>query len=193
MCDYEAMAARLPPVRPPPEAVDADVAAVAAVIGPGPDLLFIRRTVQAGDPWSGQVAFPGGRAEAGDPDPVSVAVRETLEEVGLDLSSARLLGPLPVQVTLPHLPVRLAVHPFVFGLPQRVALCTSDEVARVLWLPLEDLLSGRGRGTLRWHWQGVGVDLPCVRLDGERLWGMTLLMVDDLLDRLRDVSGSPRR
>jgi hypothetical protein len=38
---------------------------------------------------------------------------------------------------------------------------------------------------MRWFWQGVGIDLPCVRLEGERLWGMTLRMVDDLLERLR--------
>jgi len=183
--DFDAIAVRLPPVPRPPEADRVAQAAVAAVLRPGPELLLIRRAVHDGDPWSGQVAFPGGRAEPGDRDPLAVAVRETREEVGLDLALARLLGPLPVQVTPPHLPVRMAVHPFVFGLPEAAPLGTSVEVARTLWLPLADLLAGLGRGTMRWHWQGIGIDLPCVRLDGERLWGMTLRMVDDLLERLR--------
>ena len=185
MLSLDAIAARLPPVPRPPGSETLAQAAVAAVLRSGPELLFIRRAVHGGDPWSGQVAFPGGRMEVGDPDPVAAAVRETREEVGLDLSNARLLGPLPVQVTTPNLPVRLAVHPFVFGLPGDAAPRVSAEVARTLWLPLADLLAGLGRGTLRWHWQGIGFDLPCVRLDGELLWGMTLRMVDDLLERLR--------
>ena len=184
-CGFDIIAARLPPVLQPPVEAGVSEAAVAAILRRGPDLLFIRRAVHAGDPWSGQVAFPGGRKEPEDPDPIAVAVRETREEVGLDLDAEHLLGPLPVQVTPAHLRARLAVHPFVFGVPDDVRLQPNFEVARTLWLPLEDLLAGRGRGTMRWFWQGVGIDLPCVRLEGERVWGMTLRMVDDLLERLR--------
>ena len=70
-------------------------AAVAVVLGPtseGLQLLFIERAQHPDDPWSGHIAFPGGRIEADDPSPRAAAERETLEEVGLDLSTAEYWG-----------------------------------------------------------------------------------------------------
>ena len=75
--------------------VAAGASAGAAVASPPPpqidptaalELLFIKRTAQEGDPWSGQIAFPGGRREAADADDVACAIRETWEEVGIDLT-----------------------------------------------------------------------------------------------------------
>src|SRR5258706_15670381 len=53
----------------------------------GPEVFLIRRTEQAHDPWSGHVAFPGGRYDVGDSDLEMTARREVFEEVGIDLSS----------------------------------------------------------------------------------------------------------
>jgi 8-oxo-dGTP pyrophosphatase MutT (NUDIX family) len=74
-------------------------AAVALVLRPHPDgdaeLLFIRRATRAGDPWSGQIGLPGGRYEPADDLLETTALRETLEEVGLDLrAGGRVLGAL---------------------------------------------------------------------------------------------------
>jgi hypothetical protein len=71
-----------------------------------------------GDPWSGHVAFPGGRAEPGDASPWHTAARETWEETGLDLLAAgRLLGTLdelyPRTPVLP--PVVVRPHVAVVG------------------------------------------------------------------------------
>jgi 8-oxo-dGTP pyrophosphatase MutT (NUDIX family) len=61
----------------------------------GLELLFIRRAEHEADPWSGQMGFPGGRAEAGDTDLKQTAIRETLEEIGIDLArDGAFLGPL---------------------------------------------------------------------------------------------------
>src|SRR6059036_755615 len=108
----------------PPAPVSADVArraAVALVLRDGPsgiELLFIRRADHPEDPWSGQMAFPGGRSEPGDPDPRATAVRETEEEIGVDLArDAEYLGPLDeVRAAARLRPVDLAISPFVFRL-----------------------------------------------------------------------------
>ncbi len=50
-------------------------------------ILMIKRAEREGDPWSGHMAFPGGRMDPGDANGFSVAVRETEEEVGLTLGS----------------------------------------------------------------------------------------------------------
>src|SRR5262249_57053733 len=59
-----------------------------------PELLFIERARHPDDPWSGHMAFPGGRVDPGDSDPRAAAERETLEEVGLSLAGAEALGQL---------------------------------------------------------------------------------------------------
>ena len=67
-------------------------------VEPGePEVLFIRRASRQGDPWTGHIALPGGRRDPGDADDFSAAVRETWEEVGIDLTSDHTLaaGNLP--------------------------------------------------------------------------------------------------
>src|SRR3989442_8572178 len=104
-----------------PETVDAPEAWPAAVAlilleGAGLEALFIRRAERADDPWSGQIALPGGRRGPHDADLAATAIRETNEETGVDLSSAERLGVLddlyPRTPTLPPVVVR----PFVFAL-----------------------------------------------------------------------------
>ena len=52
------------------------------------EALFIRRAEHDGDPWSGDLAFPGGRIDPEDVDARAAAERETLEELALDISGA---------------------------------------------------------------------------------------------------------
>ena len=79
------------------------------------DACFIRRTERKGDPWSGQVAFPGGRASTQDRDAQGVAERETLEEIGLELKPDQLLGPLPVRsIRRDYIRGNLTLSPFVY-------------------------------------------------------------------------------
>ena len=112
-------------------------AAVALVIAPDPDaLLIIRRAQHEGDPWSGHMALPGGRAEPGDPDLVSTAIRETREEVGIDLDRRHFIGALddvaPRTTVLPPIMVR----PCVFVAPSRPTLTLNPEVASAEWVEL---------------------------------------------------------
>ena len=77
------------------DAPDARPAAVALVLLEGPqglELILIKRAERGDDPWSGQIALPGGRYEGGDRDLEATAVRETSEETGVDLAGAERLG-----------------------------------------------------------------------------------------------------
>lgn len=158
-------------------------AAVAIVLGADDKLLLIRRAAREGDPWSGDMAFPGGRHEAADPDDIATACRETFEEVGLDLARAHLVGALPVQ----HSPVRqpevaVSVSPFLFRLPDWGPFTQSEEVAAVHLLDVDALLSDANRSTFRYQGWGVDRELPCIRVDGTFIWGLTLRMLDDLAE-----------
>jgi 8-oxo-dGTP pyrophosphatase MutT (NUDIX family) len=155
--------------------------AVSMLLTPGRRVWFIRRAERLGDPWSGHLGFPGGREQPGDHDLLTCAVRETWEELGVDLRAAELLGRLD---DLRVRPVRtLMVRPFVWWLDHEPTFRPNHEVQSVHALGLDRLLAGVGRSTMRWP-PVVGLTLPSLEFDGLRLWGLTLAMVDDLLHRL---------
>ena len=164
------------------EVADARPAAVALVLLDGPpsppatglEILLIRRAERPGDPWSGQIAFPGGRYEPSDADLLATAIRETREETGVDLTSAERLGRLddlyPRTPTLPPVVVR----PFVFALGRRPPpLVPSDEVQRAFWLPLSRLGEAGVRREITLTLRGVERTFPAYLVDDELIWGMT--------------------
>ena len=178
-------------LRPPAQAADeaSKRAAVAVILRDGPggiEVLFIRRAEQPQDPWSGQVAFPGGRAEPSDADLRATAVRETREEIGVDLlESAEVLGTLDeVRAVARGLPMNLTIAPFVFRLRDPFEPALSMEVRSVHWLPLGDLLGTTRRSTMDYAQQGVSLQLPCLRVDELVIWGLTYRMFMSFQERL---------
>lgn len=150
------------------------------------DLLFIKRAVFAGDPWSGQVAFPGGRHEPGDASLVDTAVRETREELGADLASAgRLVGALDeLHPRTPLLPP-IVVRPHVFVTEQALALTFSAEVADAFWVPLATLLDPATRTEREVSPRGHRMRVPSFVVGEHVIWGMTERILDGLLGLLR--------
>jgi 8-oxo-dGTP pyrophosphatase MutT (NUDIX family) len=119
-------------------------AAVAMVLrdaGPLPEVLFIERASHPGDPWSGHMAFPGGRIDPGDSDPRAAAERETLEEVGLELANAERLGRLD-DVHGQHAAgvPSLVISAFVYRTQGEQPLVPNHEVREAFWFPLLSLL-----------------------------------------------------
>lgn len=172
-------------------------AAVCVVLRPrAPErtqVLLIQRTKRADDPWSGQMAFPGGRVEPDDDSALTAALREAHEEVGLDLSrQARLLGRADdVRAMARGRALPLSISPFVFELTAtEVALeLQESEVAGVLWAPLEEMASGRLDDTHAVTRPGMGTTkLPCFDVDGKVVWGLTYLMLRNLFNII-EVSG----
>src|SRR3954469_1146350 len=108
-------------------------------------LLLLRRSEREGDPWSGHMALPGGHAQPEDADLLHTARRETLEEVGIDLGNAELLGQL--DDVSPMRSSDMAVRPFVFWAETPQSITLSAEVAEVIWVPLDALASDALRTT----------------------------------------------
>jgi 8-oxo-dGTP pyrophosphatase MutT (NUDIX family) len=192
-----AVAARLAPLldRPHVPAASGTHAAVAAVLregaghdgGGGAEVLLIRRAEREGDPWSGHMAFPGGRRDPGDADLLATALRETREEVGLDLGArGTLLGRLDdLQAISRSRPTGMTITPFVFSLSGEVALTFDpEEVAEALWVPLAPLARGEGAGTVVYEREAGPVELPCWRVGGRVVWGLTHRMLQALFEVL---------
>ena len=166
-------------------------AAVAAILrasgGCGPEVLLIRRAEHPQDPWSGHMAFPGGREEPHDADLLATVVRETREEVALDLAqSAELIGRLD---DLPAVArgkrTGLVIAPFVFELTRDAELTPNYEVAEAVWAPIEPLMRGELRSTIAYEIEGRRLDLPAHDLEGRIVWGLTYRMLESLFALLR--------
>ena len=174
-------------------------AAVALVLRPpvdergGPDLLLMRRAEHPQDPWSGQVSLPGGRHEPEDASLVETAMRETLEEVGVDLAStARLLGALePMRARARGRVIPMQVAPFVFGLESPVAPVAGAEASEVFWLPLEPVLRGDLDRPFDYLHGGERRELPSWVYEGRVVWGMTHRIVTGLLGIVHPRSDDP--
>jgi len=172
-----------------PRLQDADRHAAVAVVAREDALLFIRRAEHPLDPWSGHMAFPGGMVDPGDADPLAAALRETREELGLDLATGgELLGRLSDVKPL-SLRSSLAISPFVFAVAgDGPPLAPNEEVQEAVWIPWELFADSRNRSTFFWSRNGVPVPMPCYDYEGRIVWGLTLRMVDELLSLVgRDV------
>ncbi len=172
--------------------VDGPRAAVAAILRELPrgavELFFILRAEHPHDPWSGHVAFPGGRRDPEDESLLRTAIRETREEVGIELAAEHLVGRLPdVSAFTRSKKGNLVVTPFVFALRSEVAVVPNDEVATTLWVPLTTLADRAGKSTFKLEYNHQTLDLPYIHLDPgqHRLWGLTYRMLETLLDAIR--------
>lgn len=151
------------------------------------ELLFIRRAEREGDPWSGHMAFPGGRREDKDSSLLAAALRETQEEIDLDLGvHGHHFGTLSHQHAMAQgKPIPLVVAPYLFELTSEPNLQPNHEVQEVVWIPLSFLLDDKNRSTMQYRKMGLNWELPCYRYEGRMVWGLTLKMVDELLERIR--------
>lgn len=166
-------------------------AAVAAVFCDSPEeleLLLIRRADDERDPWSGQIAFPGGRRDPVDPDLRQTAIRETREELGFDLASGLYLGRLDdVQAVARARRIPLAIAPFVFWLNEKPPIQPNYEVAEALWAPVGPLVEGRADAERPYVHEGTTYRLPAYAVERHLVWGLTYQMLTALLNVLRSM------
>jgi 8-oxo-dGTP pyrophosphatase MutT (NUDIX family) len=160
-------------------------AAVSVILHDGDDgieVLFIHRAVRVGDTWSGQIAFPGGRREPSDADLRATAIRETQEEVGVDLSGADRLGVLDdLYPRTPVLPP-VVVRPFVFALTVRPTVVVGPEVQDAFWVSFRALQAPGVLGEIVVDHPGIPRRvLPAYRLGNRTIWGMSERILTPLI------------
>jgi 8-oxo-dGTP pyrophosphatase MutT (NUDIX family) len=165
-------------------------AAVAAILrehGDVTEVLLMRRAKHDSDPWSGHMAFPGGRQDPSDRDLLATALRETEEEIGLRLSpDSNLIGRLD---DLPAVArgrrVGLVIAPFVFAVTGDPVLTPNrSEVEELLWAPLGPMHAGERNTTLLWEFEGRKVEVPGYDVEGRIVWGLTHRMLGSLFEVL---------
>lgn len=159
-----------------------------------PHLGFIRRAHHPLDPWSGQIAFPGGKRDPEDLSDVHTAVRETREEVGIELQVDDALARLhDVQARKSGGLLPFFLRPYVFHaqVPPLLKLDPA-EVEEFLWVPAKHLVDPDRHVDHVWPRGDVKMKLPGIRFDsGDVLWGLTYMVVTDLVDRLARDSKRP--
>lgn len=147
-----------------------------------PELLFVKRAEYSGDPWSSQIAFPGGREEAGDTSLAETAIRETREETGIDLArDGQIIGTLddlrPRTVRLPAVLVR----PYVAVLDHAGPLALSAEIALAFWIPFGSLAQTESWREDTVFARGIQINTRVFRHQDHVIWGMTERILAQLM------------
>jgi len=149
------------------------------------ELLMIHRSEHPGDPWSGHMAFPGGRIDPEDDSTLAGAMRELKEELGIEIQESCLVGELePMRVPAQVLKTEMWVRAFVFYTDDVLKPSPNAEVQGVYWFDFERFVSRENRGEFRYHSHGYDLMLPEQKLDGCHIWGMSLRLIDDLVERI---------
>jgi 8-oxo-dGTP pyrophosphatase MutT (NUDIX family) len=166
------------------------------------ELLVIKRSVSERDHWSGHLALPGGRVEAGDASLRAAAVRETFEEVGINLEAGgEVLGRLgTVEPKSPLVP-RISVAPFVAVAPDEYhvrregevtpPLVLSEEVAAVFWVPVSALRSGGRSEVFKMVFAGVEREWPAYPSEHGPIWGITERILKEFLSLIEEAVALP--
>lgn len=155
-------------------------------VGRDLDVLLLARAATLTS-HAGQVAFPGGRIDEGDADAVDGALREAVEETGLDRDGVDVLGTLP-ELPLPYSSHRVTPVLGWWAHPSPVGVVDERESASVFRVPVADLLDPANRVSTRIRRGGETLTGPAwiVRAAGQEqlVWGFTAGVLDRIFTRL---------
>ncbi|NIR35111.1 MAG: NUDIX domain-containing protein [Actinobacteria bacterium] len=160
-------------------------ASVATILREGPtgaEVLLIQRAEHPDDPWSGHMAFPGGRRDPGDVHLLDTAMRETREELGVDLAIAEHLGHVDdLQAVARGRVLDLVIRPQVFLWPgEPPPLTPNYEVAAAVWAPIAPMIAGEIDTVRPWREGTQTYRMPAYDVEGRIVWGLTYRMLRTL-------------
>ncbi len=166
-------------LKPLSEEQDAN-AAVALLLKPVDrdlKIFFVKRVENPDDPWSGQMALPGGKRDAKDQNLKQTVIRETLEETNINLlDRCRFLGVMETQKSAPR--PEMTILPFVILLEHEPRIKLNEELERFVWISLEELV--QHRGTVNF---GFG-EFPAYIVGNSVIWGLTYRILEKFIHTL---------
>ncbi|SFE27682.1 CoA pyrophosphatase [Phytopseudomonas straminea] len=138
----------------------------------------------------GEVAFPGGRRDPEDNDLIETALREAEEEIGLPPGLVEIVGPLGTLVSRHG----IQVTPYVGVVPDFVDYQANDgEIAAVFSVPLEFFRNDPREVTHRIDYLGQSWYVPSYRYGEYKIWGLTAIMLVELVNLVYDADIDMRR
>ncbi len=152
------------------------------------EMLLVKRKEREGDPWSGHMAFPGGRFEKTDGQILHTAIREAMEETGINLRECELLGSL--EEVVPSRLRMIRVLPFVVLAPEMTGVALDNrEIAQSFWVPVSYFTDKKNIGSNSIDRFGIKSEVPSYKLFGQYVvWGLTFRIIQDLISRVEPMS-----
>ena len=145
-------------------------------------ILFTKRSEQL-KTHSGEVSFPGGKWEEGDSNLYQTALRESNEEINLDMENVTKLGPLNFLLSR-H---KIEVNPFVGYLNQLQDFKGNFEIDEIFTVPISFLMNEKNIEYKEFNRKDLKVYIPSWVYNGNRIWGLTAMIAADFLNICFDV------
>jgi 8-oxo-dGTP pyrophosphatase MutT (NUDIX family) len=161
-------------LKSPDEKADAAVAILIRPTDEDPEVFIVKRAEVDGDPWSGDMAFPGGKKATQDKGVLDAAVREVMEETGIDLKPLKPLGYMEPLTSWVRRTFR--VQPVVYLFEGDPPITLNYELTKYMWTPICELRKLRSRAKVK------GFDSPIYRIGDDVVWGLTCRMLDKLIE-----------
>jgi hypothetical protein len=79
----------------------------------------------------------------------------------------------------------MIITPYLFSVDETPALNINHEVAEVIWVPLGFLADSNNRENMQWQRKKVSLSLPCYFYQQRRIWGLSLMMLDELVTLIK--------
>jgi 8-oxo-dGTP pyrophosphatase MutT (NUDIX family) len=142
------------------------------------ELLLVKRAIVNGDPWSGDMAFPGGKKGEQDNTIIETVVREVMEETSIDLAQNKFLGMMNTVYSTVR--PNMGILPLIYLQDEGKKIRINEELDSYHWVALDRFAKSRG-------WANVkGLDVPVFYLEGNIVWGLTYRMIDGLLKLFKE-------
>ncbi|HPH64332.1 MAG TPA: CoA pyrophosphatase [Kofleriaceae bacterium] len=177
------MITRVTPARPVPDPAHvarcAAVSVIVRAIDGAPHTLLLKRAEREGDPWSGQIALPGGRFERSDADLYTTALRETHEETAVDLRGSPYHGHAEALHPFSAGPKGMPVTPFLFSLEHEPQIALSAEATTWFWFPLHLAADGKLNSSISFR----NNTFPSWQFGEHAVWGLTMRILAQFIAR----------